>query len=68
MTPISGKRRLQKPRIDGQEARQKLVYFDDRVLKLVERAARSLDPAPTSSYFIALAAEEKARAVLNIPA
>lgn len=68
MTPISGKKRLQKPRIEGQDARQKLVYIDDRDLKLIERAAKSLDPPPTSSYFIMLAAVKEARAVLNLPA
>jgi uncharacterized protein (DUF1778 family) len=68
MTPISGKKRLQKPRTIGVDARKKLLYIDAADLRLIERAAKSLTPPPSSSYFMVQAAVERARTVLNLPA
>jgi hypothetical protein len=60
----STSKRLQKPRCKQGVAKTKLIYFNPSDLELVECAARSLDPPPTSSYFIVQAALDRARSVL----
>jgi hypothetical protein len=68
MTPISApKKRLQKPKYAKGEAKLKLLRFDPPDLALIERAAKSLNPPPTSSYYIVRAAVERARYDLRLP-
>lgn len=53
-----------KPRIQGVWAKTKLLRIDEADLKMIERAARSLDPPPSSSYFILQAAIARAAKLL----
>lgn len=68
MTPISGKKRLQKPKYEKGEAKLKLIRYNPADLALIERAAKSLTPTPTSSYYIVQASLAQARRDLGIPA
>jgi hypothetical protein len=69
MTPISApKKRLQKPKYAKGEAKLKLLRFDPPDLALIERAAKSLKPPPTSSYYIVQASVAQAKRDLGIPA
>jgi hypothetical protein len=54
--------RLLKP-VVKQPTKTKLIRLTDAQLKLIERAAKSLDPRPSSSYFIVQAALERATAI-----
>jgi len=48
----------------GTNAKNKMIRLDAAQLKLIERAARSLNPPPSSSYFIVQAAIARAQEVL----
>jgi hypothetical protein len=59
----SGRNSVNKPDSKG-GAKPKLIRLDPSDLRLIERAARKLDPRLGSSYFIVSAAVERAKAVL----
>ncbi|MCU1338862.1 MAG: hypothetical protein JWO19_4443 [Bryobacterales bacterium] len=61
--------RALKPYVPGRPAATtKLIRLDEADLKLIERAAKSREPPPSSSWYIVQAALARARADLRLPA